>query len=761
MISVLLLVILSAASCSGAKKVNSDVVVTGEQKTSSEQAVVTGEQKTLLEQAVEWGNDNLFTEKKAYGDFSLQSKQSGDKKYNFLLEKEDNNWECELYYIECDADNNFVKVTACGGGNKDLFTLDIVNLSGENYAAVANATHMGNGNLELYPLDKESSRHYSIDGVIDNHYESMALVDDNGYDYSKSQVYYDGRLNVEYTDVNKDGYTDIVLSGIILEYEAYPGEESVNTYGKLTDSQNCKRTYLYNSSRKQFEQSTEVLDSVYQKDGAFYEYTGYLDLHPKYAEGNPRFDYDGDGLLDRVYKQYGSDKNTSSFYLYFGNGNKLLLSDYSRGIFYKTEAVELTGDGVKEILFEQFSTSTKCENLYLSIYTLKNGSYERMDIPYYGKEKVDNEEDQMLYLPLVMKKDSDSRVSIYQPDLGYQGYITTQKDTYVTGDNTDEMGHLYYPDIEGVVQNYQASTMSYTNTEEAGKKAFLFRCYLGDKWCNKSVFWKLEYIAGEWNITNVYQTDPIRVEVGAKFKADLNGDKTDDTVYYQIQTVKENGYDIEVPYLKINATEYNYKYLEKLGVAVTDCSQIGYYILDIDTSDSYREIAILDEGPSNDPRTYIFRYTGEELKYCGYVTDFPDHSTFCTNGDGSITASKRLSILQTWWADATWKLSDEDILVEQSRDMYYTYQPVPEEATTNHATRELKLYKRPDKTSASITVKKGEIIQLTATDNKNWIEIISESGTIGWFYLHDGFEVTLPTGEFKIGDIVTHLNMAD
>jgi hypothetical protein len=385
-----------------------------------------------------------------------------------------------------------------------------------------------------------------------------------------------------------------------------------------------------------------------------------------------------------------------------------------------------------------------------------------MDIPYYRKAQPEDTVDGMLFLPLEMEKVNDTEVRIYQPDSGYQGYITTQSYNYDNGDTFNEMEHLYFKENDGRTVDYQASEMNLIKAGKGGKKALMLCSYLGDKWCAKSVYWKLEYLDNEWKITEVTQTDQIRIDLNTEFGCDLNGDKAADTVFYGTEVIQENGYNYEEPLLKINGIEYNYKYLEeKFEVFIMSCSHTGYYIMDIDTSDSYREIAILDEGPSDDPVTHFFRFDGKELLYCGSVTDFPERSTFHAYGDGSITASKRLGILQTWWAEATWKLNEDCILEEQISDFYYPYQTITDECTTNYAMNDLTLFKEPDKNSASVTIKKGERIQLTATDNLNWVQITSENAAVGWFYMNDYYDVTLPTGEAKIGDIVQYLNMAD
>lgn len=714
--------------------------------------------KSILEQAVDWGNGHLFEQNRQYSDFTLQSKIVGAKEYRFLLEQEDGSWECSLYSIICDTEGQVNRIEACGGGNKEWFSYQVVDLSGMNYAAVTCASHMGCGTLDLYPLDEENGSTYSIDNVIDNNYELMALKDENGYDYAESSVYYDGKLDAEYQDVNADGYTDIVLTGIVLDYEAYPDMEYANTYGELKRSQNCKRIYLYDAAKKQYKLSDEILEDVYKRVGDSYDDTGYLDVNPNYAEGNPRADYDGDGLLDRVYKKFDKVTGNSCVYLYFGNGTKLLLSDQIWGINYKTETADLTGDGVKEILFEQFSTSTKCPNLYLAVFTWQDGSFKRMDIPYYDEATPYSEVDSMVLLPLIMKKRDQSSVGIYQPDSGYRGVITTQV-YHLVGETYNEMEHLYHSETDGRLISYQASDMSLVDTEEDGKKAFQFRCYLGDKWCAKSVVWKLEYLNGKWKINGVYQTDPIRIDAGTDFRADLNGDFTEDNISYKAKATKRIGITVEVPYLKINDTWYSEQYFrEQFGLIFSHCSRDGIYILDLNTTDHYREIALVDETAEGDPVSYFFRYDGERLTSLGCVTDTPAGRSFTSLGDGCISARKRLSILTVLWGNANWKLNDDGYLEEQPSDQYSVYTDAPDVNKINYAPSDLSLYLSPDLSSDSVLIRRRERLQIAGTDNKNWIEIISDAGVIGWFYLHDGDEVTLPTGEVKLGDIITNLN---
>jgi hypothetical protein len=712
--------------------------------------------KSLLEQAVDWSNSNLFDDKKEYKIFTLEQKTTKDKEYDFLIKQEPGGDSCELYYIRSE-EGQVKSVIPCGGGEKPLFSYDIVKIHGEDYAEVYCVNKMYEGNLELYPVNDNGSV-YIIEDAIDYNREVVTINEQDGFSYTKSQIYSGGKLKAEYRDLTYDIYTDIRMTGYIYEYIQYPWDD----YPMLTNIEKCTRTYYFDDKLMQFVFKDENTGPMYSRYPTCLGYTGYMDVQPGLAKNNPKIDYDGDGLLDRVYKEVNIYNQDSSFYVYFGNGKKLLLADHAYGFLYKTIAADLTGDGMNEIIFEQYSSSTKSANLYYSIFTFTDGNYERMDIPYFRENYDTKEEDGMLFLPLVMNKVDSAKVSIYQPDSGYQGYITTVTRTWGDGESDDEMVHLYCEELEGQVTDCQASEMQLIDTEQSGKKAFLLRSYLGDKWCSKSIDWKLEYVSGEWRITGVYQADPIRVEVGTEYTADLDGDKANDDIYYRTRMVMENDYEYEVPVLRINGTEYDYKYLqEKFGVFIINCSHVGYYFIDIDTTDNYREIAILDEGPSSDPVTHFFRYTGSELEYCGAVTDFPDSNTFFNEGNAKLAARKRLDILQTWWALATWKLNDKSMLEEEKQEIYYALQPPePDESTTNYAKSDLILFQNPDMNSDSVTIHKGEIIRLTATDNRNWIQITSESGINGWFYL-EAFKIILPTGEGKVGDIVTHLNMAD
>ena len=84
-----------------------------------------------------------------------------------------------------------------------------------------------------------------------------------------------------------------------------------------------------------------------------------------------------------------------------------------------------------------------------------------------------------------------------------------------------------------------------------------------------------------------------------------------------------------------------------------------YYLVDLDTSDSYWEIALADWGNSDWLTTHFFRFDGADLTYLGWASGLPDDHTTQFHGDGSITAMTRLDVMQTWSGLRTYRLEND------------------------------------------------------------------------------------------------------
>ncbi len=107
-------------------------------------------------------------------------------------------------------------------------------------------------------------------------------------------------------------------------------------------------------------------------------FTGFADTHPYFCFGNPFYDYDGDGILDRVYRSYEPAPNGNEMigaYLFFGNGNTVTLNRNIWGMFLHTELLDVTGDGNKDICFFEYDDNEKEPKYRLRVFENHNGNY--------------------------------------------------------------------------------------------------------------------------------------------------------------------------------------------------------------------------------------------------------------------------------------------------------------------------------------------------------------------------------------------------
>lgn len=106
---------------------------------------------------------------------------------------------------------------------------------------------------------------------------------------------------------------------------------------------------------------------------------------------------------------------------------------------------------------------------------------------------------------------------------------------------------------------------------------------------------------------------------------DLNQDGIKDDIKFDM--VPDTEYDMINVKLDVNGQEWQ-GYLPSPGDA---------YIVDLDTSDSYYEVVLYDEGFSCDPNFNFYRYDGKQLKYLGaFNTFFSD--ALALDGHNHLTA---------------------------------------------------------------------------------------------------------------------------
>ncbi len=221
--------------------------------------------------------------------------------------------------------------------------------------------------------------------------------------------------------------------------------------------------------------------------------------------------------------------------------------------------------------------------------------------------------------------------------------------------------------------------------------------------------------------------------------ADLNGDGREDRIIYQVFGEYEN-----VFLLKVNNVE-----VKSYGSSLDR----KLYIVDIDKSDGFKEIAIQEFGPSSDEQTYFYSYTGSELKFMGKVGELCAKGGHIP-GNGRVISSIRPLVLQTWFVKKEYKLDENHLLEGIEREFY----PVRYEAEPLKLKTSLKLYDKPKSKKVAAELKAGDTLKLLGCDGIEWCLAETAAGIKGWFAV-DGF--TIRENRLYSADVFEGLSFAD
>lgn len=154
----------------------------------------------------------------------------------------------------------------------------------------------------------------------------------------------------------------------------------------------------------------------------------------------------------------------------------------------------------------------------------------------------------------------------------------------------------------------------------------------------------------------------------------------------------------------------------------------GYFkIVDIDSTDSIKEIAISESGPSDDLATHLYYYDGRSIISMGTVGGIPR-----ADGSGILRASTRGKILHTWFHSASYKLSNNHALEYIDMDLYAMNWTVTLKDT---------LALRESRKDSEIIVRllPGEKVTILSSDDKEWCLVENSKGIKGWFAV-DGYD---------------------
>lgn len=222
---------------------------------------------------------------------------------------------------------------------------------------------------------------------------------------------------------------------------------------------------------------------------------------------------------------------------------------------------------------------------------------------------------------------------------------------------------------------------------------------------------------------------PIAVEVGYDYYDDLDGDGKKEYIFYSA-LADEYGYGKSLSFI-IRDREY-VSMLEQDVYLVRPSEH--YYITDLDKSDGFHEIALLDYGPSEDLVSYFFRFKQDTMEYIGSVSGLVGDETFEMDGNGRIVSSGRLQVLQTWYAPFWYVLNKEgkiELLVEE---LYVPYQYESDEKI--NLLKDIIIYEERSLNSKKTLLMSGDqAIVFTKTDNLDWVFLERADGVKGWLNL--------------------------
>ena len=238
---------------------------------------------------------------------------------------------------------------------------------------------------------------------------------------------------------------------------------------------------------------------------------------------------------------------------------------------------------------------------------------------------------------------------------------------------------------------------------------------------------------------------PKQYAVGTTVSEPLQGDGTKQKIIYETSIDGDNWEHTSI--LTIDGKQYDLDDYITMFSPVQDV----FYITDIAESDMIEyddglEIAILDDGPSDDPVTHFFKYDGD-LHYVGVVEGYPfeDYGNGIQNKDqktgingfthfNSVIGTGRTDLIETayvdtyyWYDRNEWSIKQMDI----GFNKYKWHRP-------HELYVDIPVYFSMDTESPMLTMPAQEEVYFIETDMEEWIFVRGKDGTQGYIQVKDG-----------------------
>lgn len=234
--------------------------------------------------------------------------------------------------------------------------------------------------------------------------------------------------------------------------------------------------------------------------------------------------------------------------------------------------------------------------------------------------------------------------------------------------------------------------------------------------------------------------------LGTTLTADIDSNGDADAIYFDA-AYDEESYSIRAT-LTVNGDNYSHL-LNNDTCMLTDGATYGldYYLIDLDTSDPYIELAIQDNGMSDDPITYFFRYKDFQLEYMGYICDLISSSSFRWDGSGTFTCDMPLNLMLTTNVTSTYEVRKDQIRPVKQDWYELDLSLIPQDMQSNAILESFTAYTEMNRRSETITLSPSDgAVKFTGTDNEHWVSFLTESGETYYLYLTD-FS-TLESGQY-------------
>ncbi len=217
-------------------------------------------------------------------------------------------------------------------------------------------------------------------------------------------------------------------------------------------------------------------------------YMGYLDESADFQDVNSKQDFDGDGTLDRIWRDLSDGE---SYSIHFGNGEELLITDDFNGTHIDCVVWPMTEDKTA-FWFREGGMSTGGDWCKLYLFEQTEDGLIPMELPV-GPD-------------LRAEAASEREIAFYWKEQETVGTLNLDSVSCFAEDSTEEWLEQHTEEENGthIFRLYGYDTCSMTEGSVPERGAIRWNAYSGDKWGKATFSWVTEYVDEAWEITDVF-----------------------------------------------------------------------------------------------------------------------------------------------------------------------------------------------------------------------------------------------------------------